>query len=191
MLNPKTGGAKWSDEVFRIHDVKPADGVVTVERAIEMFEPADAVAIRKLIDIAAKTGQGFRLQLRLHTKNGSVRLVESIRAAVKDEDSSIKKQLASFVMLPMNTKHSSKSITCQTTRALLGLTGPFTPGKAWMGRLKAFLLLHSGARSSRKSARLNRSSLTMNCGAFGRQSTRDLTSTMNTSCSGPALKRHA
>lgn len=90
-LNLETGEAKWSDEIFRIHGIEPANGIVPVDRAIKMFVPEDAKAIQKLIDTTAKTGQGFRFQLRLNTKDGSTRLVESIGAAVEGSDGSVKK----------------------------------------------------------------------------------------------------
>lgn len=95
-VNLKTGEARWSDEVFKIHGFKPSDGVVPVDRAIKLFEQEDAVAIRKLMETAAKTGQGFRFQLRLNVKDGSTRLVESIGAAVKEKDGSISKLAGIF-----------------------------------------------------------------------------------------------
>lgn len=77
--------------MYKVHGIEPADGVVTVDPAIKMFKPEDAKAVRKLVDTAAKTGQGYRFQLRLNTKDGSTRLVESIGTHIKEPDGSVKK----------------------------------------------------------------------------------------------------
>ena len=91
-LDLKTGEARWSDEVYRIHGFKPADGPLPpdqVNSLIEMFEASDAKVVRKLVDAAAKTGQGYQFRLRLNARDGKTRLVESIGGAIKDENGEV------------------------------------------------------------------------------------------------------
>lgn len=91
-----TGEARWSDEVFRIHGFEPTDGVVPVDQAIKRFDPDDAEAVRKLVETAATTGQGYRFRLRLESKNGTTRLVESIGAVAEKRDGKITKLAGIF-----------------------------------------------------------------------------------------------
>ena len=98
-LDLKTGEARWSDEVYRIHGFKPADGPLPpdqVNSLIEMFEASDAKVVRKLVDAAAKTGQGYQFRLRLNARDGKTRLVESIGGAIKDENGEVVKLAGVF-----------------------------------------------------------------------------------------------
>lgn len=95
-IDLESGEARWSDEVFRIHGFEPTDGVVPVDAAIERFNPDDAVAVRKLVETAATTGQGYRFRLRLKTKNGETKLVESIGGVAEERDGKIIKLAGIF-----------------------------------------------------------------------------------------------
>lgn len=95
-IDLKTGEARWSDEVFRIHGFQPTEGVVPLDAAIERFNPDDAEAVRKLVETAATTGQGYRFRLRLKTKSGKTKLVESIGAVAEERDGKIVKLAGIF-----------------------------------------------------------------------------------------------
>ncbi len=76
-LDIAAGLCTWSDEVFRIHGIKPAKHV-RLDQAIAACHPDDRAAMAAVIDDACVTGTPFSLELRAMRPDGSVRQVAAL-----------------------------------------------------------------------------------------------------------------
>jgi len=76
-LDIAAGLCTWSDEVFRIHGMKPVKHV-RLDQAIAACHPDDRATVSALIDDACVTGTPFSYELRALRPDGTVRLVASL-----------------------------------------------------------------------------------------------------------------
>jgi len=99
----KMGGAEinlsnmtfnWTDEVFRIHELKPGR-MPSVEEAIDYFAPEARPIIQEAVNNAIATGEGWSLELPLITAKGKHLWIRSMgKPEMKDGKTS--RILASF-----------------------------------------------------------------------------------------------
>lgn len=66
----QAGRLYWSEEVFRIHDLKPDESEPSLERAIGFYAPESIQIIRDAVQAAIDFGQDYSLELPLVTANG-------------------------------------------------------------------------------------------------------------------------
>jgi PAS domain S-box-containing protein len=69
----------WSDELYRIYDFDPADGVPSVERALERVHPEDRERVRR-----ASIAGTAEVEYRLLMPDGSVKHLRSLRQSIID-----------------------------------------------------------------------------------------------------------
>lgn len=67
----------WSDEVYRMHGLDRARFSPDVARAIEFYHPDDRDEVRRCVDAAIATGEGFEFSRRIVRPDGDVREVTS------------------------------------------------------------------------------------------------------------------
>lgn len=67
----------WSDEVFRIHGMKPSQGVPPLEDAINFYHPDDRDKVAAAMQACIEDGTEFLFQLRLQRSDGSTAIVEA------------------------------------------------------------------------------------------------------------------
>jgi PAS domain S-box-containing protein len=79
-LDAKTRAITWSDQVFRIHGLNPADGPPDLAAAIDFYYPDDRAAAAARIDAAFKNGETFAFDRRLVRRDGEVRHLLSRQA---------------------------------------------------------------------------------------------------------------
>lgn len=65
----------WSDEVYRLHGLKPGN-TLALENAIEFYHPDDREIVEQSIKTATATCQSYRLKARLLNEIGETRHVE-------------------------------------------------------------------------------------------------------------------
>ncbi|ELY65708.1 PAS domain S-box protein [Natrinema versiforme] len=73
---------RWTDEVYRIHGVSPADDI-DLERGLEFYHPDDRPQISRAIDRALADGEAYDLELRIRSDDGEIRWVRSIGEPVR------------------------------------------------------------------------------------------------------------
>lgn len=79
-----TGQATWSDELFRIIDVDPANGP-SIEGFLERLAPEDRERIAHLIQRALSEGHVERSRAKLVRRDGSIRHVDMDAIAITDQ----------------------------------------------------------------------------------------------------------
>jgi PAS domain S-box-containing protein len=87
-LDIAAGLCTWSDEVFRIHGMKPAKQV-RLDQALAACHPEDRAAMAAVIDDACVTGTPFSLELRALRPDGSVRQVAALGEPERTGDGQI------------------------------------------------------------------------------------------------------
>ncbi|MTI10496.1 PAS domain S-box protein [Curvivirga aplysinae] len=85
-LNLKTDHLQWSDQVFEIFDMNPADFDHTVEMFFQRVHPDDVELIRQESRKAIDQGGEYTVDHRLIIRNGSVRYVRENAEIEKDKD---------------------------------------------------------------------------------------------------------
>jgi PAS domain S-box-containing protein len=75
----------WSDELFRIHGLNPADGQITHSQAIDFYHPEDRDRVRGTVIDAVRTGQGFEYDARIIRADGQIRYVHVSGSVQVDE----------------------------------------------------------------------------------------------------------
>ena len=83
-----SGTFTWSDEMFRIHGIKPARQV-KLERAIAAFRPEDRAVAAAGFEQAASAGTPFSFELRIVRPEGEVRQVALLGQAEHDAEDRI------------------------------------------------------------------------------------------------------
>ncbi|SFR33897.1 PAS domain-containing sensor histidine kinase [Halogeometricum limi] len=76
-IDLRTDSLKWTDEVYRIHDLPP-DYEPTVEDALSFYHPDDRPEIAEAVELLVDGGYPFDLQLRLVTATGETRWVRAL-----------------------------------------------------------------------------------------------------------------
>lgn len=89
-LDVKTGEVWWSDEVYKIHGMKPRKAAVNLSRAVALYHPADAKTVEFLIGDAIANKQGYDFVMRLNRADGKTRYVQSIASIELDADQNVK-----------------------------------------------------------------------------------------------------
>jgi len=87
-LDIASSQCSWSEEVFRIHGLKPAKHV-RLDQAIAAFHPDDRASMAALIDDACVTGTPFSCELRALRPDGTVRLVAALGQPERGADGQI------------------------------------------------------------------------------------------------------
>ena len=72
----------WSDQVFKIYGVDPAQGQPNIDEALEFFAPLERERLMAIIAQAAAAGDGFQAESQLHRRDGSV--IDIILRAIPD-----------------------------------------------------------------------------------------------------------
>tara|TARA_R100001129_G_scaffold115989_2_gene80117 strand:+ start:2059 stop:5550 length:3492 start_codon:yes stop_codon:yes gene_type:complete len=83
-LDLATDQVRWSDEVHRLHGLKPGD-TPELEKAIEFYHPDDRTLVVESLEAAMATREPYRFKARLITTKGELRHVEVRGRAETDE----------------------------------------------------------------------------------------------------------
>jgi|APHM01.1.fsa_nt_gi PAS domain S-box len=86
---------RWSDEVYRIHDV-PFDQEVTIEDAIEFYHPDDRPVIREKYDQLTTAGESYDVELRIITADDRLRWVRTVGDPQFNDDGEVIGVLGTF-----------------------------------------------------------------------------------------------
>ena len=79
----------WSDQIFRIYGIDPADGPPPLANAIEAFVPEDRDRIQALVEIGMATGEGWHFEAKLIRTDGAIVDVISRAICAKDKDGKV------------------------------------------------------------------------------------------------------
>ena len=74
-LSLADGDRIWSDEVYRIHGVSPADFDPTTQSVADLYHPDDLAVLHESMARTSATGEAFELEMRLTTAAGERRHV--------------------------------------------------------------------------------------------------------------------
>jgi PAS domain S-box-containing protein len=85
----RTGQVSWSDEVFRIHGLEPGAVDPTLHSAIGAYHPDDAEVMRRLVNRALATGEGYDAELRLTRADGEARVTRAKAHCERDETGTV------------------------------------------------------------------------------------------------------
>ena len=75
---------RWSDQIYRFHDVKPEEFVGTLEWLRELWHPDDRDRVSKAIQRALVDDQPYDLELRALWKDGSVHWLATTARVLRD-----------------------------------------------------------------------------------------------------------
>ncbi|MEM9404009.1 MAG: PAS domain-containing protein [Pseudomonadota bacterium] len=75
----------WSDEIFRIHGVKPETYTPDLESAIAFYHPDDVDQVRDAVETAIVEKRSFQFECRIVRPNGEIRTVQS-KSVVQTDD---------------------------------------------------------------------------------------------------------
>jgi PAS domain-containing protein len=89
-LNAMTGDVWWSEEIYRIHGLKPSQGTVKLGKAIALYHPADALLVEALVNEAITQKKGFGFTLRLRRPDGKERFVQALASIELDANQNTK-----------------------------------------------------------------------------------------------------
>jgi PAS domain S-box-containing protein len=74
----------WSAEMYRIFDRDPAKGPLTHEERIRCIHEDDRQHYRDAVEPALKAGEGYRVEFRIKTQDGSTRYLQALGEAECD-----------------------------------------------------------------------------------------------------------
>lgn len=80
-----TGKVSWSDEVYRIHGLRPGQVDPSYENVLAYYHPEDAPRLADAVQRAITTGQGYDFRLRLRPPGMEERLVDAKATTQQDE----------------------------------------------------------------------------------------------------------
>jgi PAS domain S-box-containing protein len=69
-----TGAVIWSDELFRIFQLNPADGAPSFADQRKLYYPEDIQQLRKAVDAAVGNGKSYEMEMRAVRKDGATRV---------------------------------------------------------------------------------------------------------------------
>lgn len=72
-----TGEVTWSNEVYRIHDLDPAEVTPTLDMALDVYHPDDRGRVVGLVEAAIEKGEAFAFEARIIRPSGELRRVVS------------------------------------------------------------------------------------------------------------------
>ena len=85
-----TGETRWSDEVFRILGLDPANGSLSRQDSIEhVIHPEDREYAMQRYNEVVREGKLYDLECRVIRPDGSVRFVQSMGEAIKDQNGAV------------------------------------------------------------------------------------------------------
>ena len=85
-----TGETRWSDEVFRILGLDPANGSLSRQDSIEhVVHPEDREYAMQRYNEVVREGKLYDLECRVIRPDGSVRFVQSMGEAIKDQNGAV------------------------------------------------------------------------------------------------------
>ncbi len=79
-----SGEIFWSDEIFRLLEIDPADGKPTYEALIARYHPEDVPMHNAVVQQAVQDGQPYEFDIRAILNDGSVRWLHAIGKSVCD-----------------------------------------------------------------------------------------------------------
>ncbi|BCW88989.1 Sensor histidine kinase RcsC [Alphaproteobacteria bacterium SO-S41] len=79
------GAITWSDEVYRIHGVKPGEFDPNLSEALDFYHPEDRPKVALAMERAMAEKVGFEFQMRLQQRNGDLREIVSKATCELDE----------------------------------------------------------------------------------------------------------
>ncbi|MBI4499844.1 MAG: PAS domain S-box protein [Gemmatimonadetes bacterium] len=80
----KTGVARWSAELARIHGLEPRETETVREAVLERIHPDDRARVAELIDTALRDKAGFAFQYRIVRPDGTERILQTRGEVVVD-----------------------------------------------------------------------------------------------------------
>ncbi|HEY2658865.1 MAG TPA: PAS domain S-box protein [Caulobacteraceae bacterium] len=80
----RSGAVIWSDEIFRIFGLDPADGIPDLDAMPDLYHPDDRARVRANFRGARYHGQAFASELRVMRPNGEIRYVMERGAVERD-----------------------------------------------------------------------------------------------------------
>ena len=89
IYRPATQETTWSDEMYRIYGLEPADGVPAFDVVTSLFHPDDQPLVRKFLMLSLKTGEDYRLELRV-MRDGETRSVIGSTTCQRAPDGSVR-----------------------------------------------------------------------------------------------------
>jgi len=102
-----TGEVLWSEEMFRIFGYDRATKP-SVESALGRAHPDDAALARRIVERASQDGEDFEHEHRLSMPDGSVRYVQVVARAVRDDAGSI--EFVGAVMDVTERRHAEEAL---------------------------------------------------------------------------------
>jgi PAS domain S-box-containing protein len=82
----RTGAITWSDELYRILDLDPAQEFPSAERLHEAVHADDRQRVMAVVHDALAEKQGYEIRYRIGRSNGSVRVVDEVGEISLDSD---------------------------------------------------------------------------------------------------------
>jgi PAS domain S-box-containing protein len=79
-----TGSMLWSDELYRLHGVNPADFRTSYENSLELVHPDDRARAKEIVGQAYREGGSYVFEHRIVRPDGSIRWWESRGTALTD-----------------------------------------------------------------------------------------------------------
>ncbi len=95
-IDVRTGQAIWSQEVFHIFGLDPAQNEPTVESYTALIHPDDVSAVYTAFNNSARRGDPFDLVYRIRRGDGEIRYVNSQALAARDENGQVIKLFGTF-----------------------------------------------------------------------------------------------
>lgn len=80
----ESGEVNWSDEVYRIHGLRPGEIDPSYENVLAFYHPDDAPIVAEAVRRALQTGEGYQFRLRLKPPGREERLVDAKAKAEQD-----------------------------------------------------------------------------------------------------------
>ncbi len=68
-----TDTVTWSEELFRIHQLKSADGTPSLAEQAKLYHPEDMAELKRVVDLASDKGTPYELELRAIRRDGETR----------------------------------------------------------------------------------------------------------------------
>ena len=84
-----TGAVTWSQELFRIHQLKPADGAPSLEEQSKLYHPKDMAELKRVVGVALSEGTPYELELRAIRQDGETRFCVATGFAERDSEGNI------------------------------------------------------------------------------------------------------
>lgn len=82
---PATGETAWSDQIFRILGLDPADVSASFDRFLERVHPSDRQVVADAMEQMSADGQPFTIEHRVTTTEGQMRWIRATGRAIDDD----------------------------------------------------------------------------------------------------------